>query len=149
MINALPTEEMGLVGVIDADAYTAATYTTAWISAKEFYAFAALIAVGDLGTSATVDAKLEQAKDASGTGAKDVTGKLITQLTQAGSDSNKQAWINLQHHNLDIANDFDFFRLSMTVAVATSDAAGYVFGLHPAYGPATKRDLTSVDEVVN
>lgn len=148
MIHALPSERIGLVGVIDADAYAASTVTTGWIAAKDFYSFLAVVAVGDLGTSATVDAKLEQATDSSGTGAKDVTGKVITQLTQAGTDSNKQAIINLQHHELDIKNNFSHFRLSMTVAVATSDAAGFVLGVDPAYGPATGYDLTAVDEVV-
>jgi hypothetical protein len=39
--------------------------------------------LGVLGASATVDAKLQQATDNSGTGVKDVTGKAITQLVKA------------------------------------------------------------------
>ncbi len=106
------------------------------------------MAAGDLGASATLDAKLQQATDSGGTGAKDVTGKSITQLTQAGTDSNKQVLINLRPEELDIKNGFGYFRLSMTVAVATSDAGGMVLGVNARIGHATDNDATTVDEVV-
>jgi hypothetical protein len=147
-LNAKMTEVVALAGIIDPDAYTAATYTTGWVSAKNFTALAALISAGDLGASATINAKLEQATTSGGSGAKDITGKAITALTQAGTDDNKQAWINLRPEELDVDNGFAFVRLSMTVATATSDAAGYLFGFQPARGPATAVDSTTVDEVV-
>lgn len=149
MQNLLMTEAVALLGNIDPDANAAGTLTTGWIEAKDFRAFAALVSAGDLGSSATLDAKLEQAQDGSGTGAKDITGKAITQLTQAGTDSNKQAWINLRPGELDIANGFTHFRLSMTVATATSDADGKVFGFAPLEHPASASDAATVDEIVN
>ena len=106
-----------------------------------------IVFAGTLGTSATVDAKFEQATDASGTGAKDVTGSAITQLTEAGTDSDKQAVINLSQESLDIANSFTHVRLSVTVAVATSDIGAVVLGLSPSYGPASDTDATTVDEI--
>lgn len=135
-----------VVGVIDPDAYTANTYTTGWISLALFFQVMAIIMAGDLGASATLDAKLEQATDDGGTGAKDVTGKAITQLTQAGTDSNKQAIILCKGEDLDRANNYTHVRLSMTVATATSDAGAIVLGLGARVGPAA--DLASVDEVV-
>jgi hypothetical protein len=147
-LNAKPSEVVGIVGNIDPDAYAASTVTSGWIAAKNYLAFAALVLAGDLGASATLDAKLEQAQDASGTGAKDITGKAITQLTQAGTDSNKQVIINLRPEELDVDNAFTHFRLSMTVATATSDCGGIVLGVNPARGPATGVDATTVDEVV-
>jgi hypothetical protein len=147
-LNAKPSEAVGVVGNIDPDAYAASTVTTGWIAAKNYLAFMAIVQAGDLGASATLDAKLEQASDGSGTGAKDITGKAITQLTQAGTDSNKQVVINLRPEELDVDNSFTHFRLSMTVATATSDAAGIVLGYMPARGPATAVDATTVDEVV-
>lgn len=146
--NAKATELVALAGVIDPDAYTAATYTTGWVSMKNFARLAALVSVGDMAATSTVNAKLEQATSSGGAGAKDITGKAITALTQAGTDDNKQAWINLEPAELDVDNNFAFVRLSMTVAVAASDAAGYLFGIHPSRGPATDVDLASVDEVV-
>lgn len=147
-LNAKPTEVVGIVGNIDPDAYAAGTYTTGWIAAKNYQAFMAIVQVGDMVATSTVNAKLEQASDGSGTGAKDITSKAITALTQAGTDDNKQAVINLRPEELDVDNAFTHFRLSMTVAVAASDAGGIVLGYAPARGPATGIDAATVDEVV-
>lgn len=142
------TESVALLGAIDADAYGASTVLTGWVRANEFNAYAALIAAGDLGSSATIDAKIRQATDGAGTGAKDVTGKAITQFTQAGTDSNKQSWINFMASDLDLAGGFEWVAVSMTVAVAASDAAAFLFGLGPKQSPASAYDATTVDEIV-
>ena len=147
-MNAKPSEVIGVLASIDPDAYGASTVTTGWIAAKNYVSFLAIVQAGDLGASATLDAKLQQASDGSGTGAKDITSKAITQLTQAGTDSNKQALINLRPEELDVDNGFTHFRLSMTIGTATSDAGGIVLGYLPARGPATTVDDTAVDEVV-
>lgn len=146
--STLPTQRVGVVGIIDPDAYTAATYTSGWIDAAAANSFMAIVMAGTLGASATLDAKLEQASDSGGTGAKDITGKAITQLTQAGTDSDKQAIISLTADELDLANGFTHFRLSMTVATATSDAGGIVLAMDHRYGPASDRDIAAVDEIV-
>lgn len=143
-----PSDAAAVEGNIDPDAYAAGTYTTGWIAAKDFDAFLAIVQAGDLGASATLDAKLQQATDGSGTGAKDIAGKAITQLTQAGTDSNKQVLINLRADELDVTNDFDFFRLSMTIATAASDAGAIVLGFTPRYAPASDNDASTVDEIV-
>lgn len=143
-----PSQLTAVLGAIDPDANTAATYTTGWIDMADFQAIMAIVMAGDLGTSATLDAKLEQATDASGTGAKDVTGSDITQLTQAGTDSNKQAIIECWAEDLDLANDYTHVRLSMTVATATSDCAAIVLGSNARYGPASDYDAATVDEIV-
>lgn len=144
----LPSQRVALVGIIDPDAYGAGAVSTGWIAAKDFLSFMAVVTAGDLGSAATVDAKLEQATSAAGAGAKDITGKAITQLTKAGTDDNKQAFINLRQEELDVNNGFTHFRLTVTVGTATSDAGGFVIGLDPAYGPANERDLATVDEIV-
>ena len=147
-LNAKPSEVAGIVGVIDPDALAASTVTSAWISAKNFTSFMTIVQAGDLGAAATVDAKLQQATSGAGAGAKDITGKLITQLTQAGTDSDKQVIINLRPEELDVKNDFAFFRLSLTVAVAASEVSAVILGMFPARGPATGVDLATVDEIV-
>ncbi|TGY87349.1 hypothetical protein E5163_14875 [Marinicauda algicola] len=147
--NLRPSDRVAVLGSIDPDAYLASTVTTGWVSAKQFMTFMALVQAGTLGTNATLDAKIEQASDSSGTGAKDVSGAAITQLTQAGTDdSDKQAVINLRHEDLDIANGFDHIRLSITIGTAASDAGGVLLGLDPAYGPASDNDASSVAEIV-
>ena len=145
----LPSELAAVVAVIDPDANTAATYTTGWISMADFATIMAVIMAGDLGASATLDAKLEQASDGSGTGAKDITGAAITQMTQAGGDSNKQAILQCYAEDMDIGSDFTHVRLSMTVATATSDCSAVVMGMGARYGPASDHDAASVSEIVS
>lgn len=147
-LNALASELVGVVATIDPDAYTANTYTSDWVAAKDFQQFMAIVMLGDLGAEAEVTAKLEQATDSSGTGAKDITSKSVSTLTHSPADSDKQAIINLRPEELDVLNSFTHFRLSMTISTATSDAGAIVLGLNPRNGLASDSDLSSVDEIV-
>lgn len=146
-LSLKPSQRVGILGAIDSQSANAAK-STGWIAAANFFNFLALIAVGALGASATVDAKLEQATSAAGADAKDITGKAITQLTKAGTDDNKQVLINLKQDELDIANGFTHFRLTVTPAVAASQIFGCVMGLDPRYNSASDNDATTVDEIV-
>ncbi|ETX26474.1 hypothetical protein RISW2_01785 [Roseivivax isoporae LMG 25204] len=143
-----PSQVSAVVGVIDPDANAAATYTTAWIDMADWSSIMAIILAGTLGSSGTLDAKLEQAQDGSGTGAKDVPASAIAQLTQAGTDSDKQAIIECWGEDLDLANGFTHVRLSMTVGTATSDSGAVVLGFDPRYGPASDGDAATVAEIV-
>lgn len=145
-VNAKSYEDIKLLARIDPDAIAAGTVTSGWVAAADFNRFLVLIAAGDLGASATLDAKLQQATDSSGTGAKDITGKAITQLTQAGTDSDKQVLIHLDQSDMDVDNSFTHFRVSMTVATATSEAAAFVFGIDPTR--SYQSHAASVDELV-
>ncbi len=147
-VNNMPSDVAAVVGVIDPDATAAGTVTTGWVEAADFSSLLAVVLAGTLGSSATVDAKIEQATDGSGTGAKDLSGSDITQLTQAGSDSDKQALIQFRPDDLDVDNSFTHVRLSITVATATSDAGGVLLGFGPRYAPASDSDASTVDEIV-
>ena len=146
-VNPKLYENVSLVGIIDPDAYAAGAVSSGWISAKIAHSFMALIAAGTLGAAATLDAKLEQATDSSGTGAKDITGKAITQLVKATNDDD-QAVISIKQTDLDVANDFTHFRVTMTVGTATSDASAHVFAADFRHGDGTDNDLASVVESV-
>lgn len=148
-INTLPSERVAVAGVIDPDANTAAALTSDYLDMRKFGSALAIIMAGTLGSSATLDAKLVQATDSSGTGVKDITGKAITQLTQAGTDDDKQAIINCRADELDVDNGFTHVAIVMTTAVATSDSGAILLGLDPRYAPASDNDLASVDEIVN
>ena len=140
--NILPSDKVALMGVIDPDVTAASTVTTDWVSMSDFANAMAVVFAGTSGASATLDAKIQQASDSSGTGVKDITGKAITQMLV----SDKQSVINISENDLDIANDFTHIRLSLTVAVATSDVGGALFGLDAAYAP--EDDAASVVEIV-
>lgn len=146
--NSLPSERAVVLACIDPDAYTAAAYSTGWISMALFRRFQAIIMAGDLGASATLDAKLTAATSSAGAGATDISGAAITQLTQAGTDSNKQAVINLNTDTL-AGSGYTHFRLTMTVGTATSDAGALVLGFDPLYAPASDNDASTVDEIVS
>jgi len=147
-LNVLSSHEVAVVGVIDPDAYAAAAYSTGWIAMADWWRIMAVIMVGDMVATALCDAKLQQATDAGGTGVKDVTGKAITQLTQAGTDDNKQAIINCDHEDLDIEGGFDFARLTVTLTTAGADMGAAVFGFPARYGPSSDSDVATVDEII-
>ena len=146
--NILPSDRLAIVAAINPVSQAAGAVSTGWISMQNWRSVMAIVQAGVLGAAATLDAKLEQATSAAGAGAKDIAGKAVTQLTQAGTDSNKQALINLDHGSLDFNNGFRYVRLSMTVATATSDSGAIVLGLDPRYGAANASDIAAVDEIV-
>lgn len=134
--NAKISEQAALLATIDPVSQGVGAVATGWVSAAEFERFMAVIQTGVLGVAATVDAKLQQATSAAGAGAKDVTGKAITQIVKATGD-NKQAIINLRANELDTNNGFAFFNLTITVAAAASLVAASVYagnGEMPASG---------------
>ena len=147
--NILPTQRTAVVGAIDPDALSTGTYTTGWVSMADWNAVLATVMAGALGTSATLDAKIEGATDGSGTDAQDLDGKAISQLTQAGDDdSDSQALINVRAD--DLSDGYTHVRLSLTVGTATSDAGALLQGFDPRHHPvATGDDATSVVEIVD
>lgn len=149
-VNKLPTEQAAVVACIDPDAYTAAAYSTGYIALKNFERFCAVVMAGDLGSSATINAKLTAATSAAGAGATDITGAAITALTQAGTDDNKQAIINLNTSCDFLAGSaYTHFRLTVTVGTATSDMGALVLGFNAKYDPASDSDSSAVDEIVS
>ncbi|NEV75473.1 hypothetical protein DYI24_00055 [Rhodopseudomonas sp. BR0C11] len=147
MLNAKASEQIAVLGVISPASIAAGTADTAWIDTAKVPCLMAIIKAGVLGASATIDAKFRQAQDSSGTGAKDVSGKAIVQMTKAASD-NKQAILDLNTGDLDKQNGFTFVQLRITVATAASLADAVVLGINPRYSPASDSNLTSVAAAV-
>ena len=148
-MNKLPSERVAVVGNIDPDAYAASTITTnEYIPLKNFRRFMAVLQAGDIVSTGTIDAKLIAYTSGAGAGATDITGSAITQLTQAGTDSNKQVVINLNTEAL-AGTAFTHFRLSVTLGTAGADFGAVVLGFDPLYPPATDNDVSTVDEVVS
>jgi len=146
--NAKGSELFAVLATIDPASLAVGTVTTGWLSVANFHALVASIETGALGTSATLDAKLQQALDSSGTSAKDITGKAITQLTQAGGGSAKQVIINVKPEELDTVNGFGFVRLSITVGVAASLAGAQVLGVNPRYATADAFNQAAVAQII-
>jgi hypothetical protein len=150
-MTLLATDRVALVAAIDPDAYTAAAYTTDWVDMTKFKTLMAVVYVGTMATNSTVDAKLQAADDGAGSNPIDLTGKAITQLTEAGTDSDKQAIINLREDEINAQATTagkQFVALVVTVTTAASDMGAAIYGLDPVYNVASDADLASVDEIV-
>lgn len=146
-MNVKATEQVALLGAIVPSSQAAGTANTGWLSAAQFQKFLAVVQAGAMGSGGTIDAKIQQATDASGTNAKDITGKAITELAAAGG-GNVQVEINLDAQELDANGAFNFIQLSITTASAASGTAGLVFGFLPRYGPASDFNAASVAQIV-
>jgi len=130
--NAKLSDQMAIMATLNPASVAASTVTTGWVSVGKHASLIALLQTGVLGAAATVDAKIQQATDAAGTGAKDVTGKAIVQIVKASGDD-KQATISFKPEDLDVANNFSFVRLSVTVGAAASILSAALLGAFARY----------------
>jgi hypothetical protein len=147
MINLRASEVMTVIGSIPPQDGAATVRTTAWTPVKPFSRIVAIVQFGSLaGTS--FDAKIQQATVVGGTGAKDVTGKAIVQMV--GTDDNKQAIIELNAEELDIAGGFDFVQFSITpVGAGVNNLAGLLLGFYPSHLPASDYKVSTLVQNVN
>ncbi len=145
--NAKASELLAILATIDPVSQAAGTVSTGWITVANHHGLLAVIQTGVLGASATLDAKLQQATDSSGTGAKDITGKSLTQIVKATGD-NKQALINVKPEELDTVNGFGFVRLSITVGVAASLTSAQLLGINPRFAPADAGNQAGVAQII-
>lgn len=122
-----------------------ATHISAWVNMANYHRAVLHLKVGDLGAAATLDAGLQQASDSTGTGAKAITGKTITQLTQAGGDgTDDDLIIELRTEELDVTGGFEFVRFYVTIAVADCTYAATLFGDTSRYKPVPTTNYTEV-----
>lgn len=141
------SDRNAILATIDPSSAAAGTALTAWVSLAKWHSIAAILQTGVLGASATVDAKLRQAQDASGTGAKDVPNKAIAQLVKASHD-NKQAILQCTGEDLDVNGGFTHVALSVTVATAASLTSAVLLGLNGRYEAASDFDDADVAQIV-
>ena len=122
-----------------------AAHVSDWVNYKGAHGGALFVTVGNMPTGTTLDAKLQQAQDASGTGAKDITGKVITQLTAAGGDSNSLVAIEFQTEELDVNNGFEYVRFVVTIDGGDVVYGATLFSRNARYKPVS---TTAFDELV-
>lgn len=140
------SEAVAVVACIDPDAYATGAQTSDWIDMSKQERVLFIVQAGTLGSSATLDFKVQQSAAANGANPADITGKAITQLTEAGTDSDKQALVEVRASEL--TDGYRYIAGVMTVGAATSDAGMVAIAGNPVYGPASDYDLASVDEIV-
>lgn len=133
-LNTKASDNFAILTTLDPVSQSTGANTTVWVSAANFSNFVAIIQTGVLGTAATVAAKIQQATDSSGTLAKDITGKAITNLVKASND-NDQVMINFRADDLDVPGGFSYVGMVVTVGAAASIVGGVLLGFGPRYAP--------------
>ncbi|KKL46550.1 hypothetical protein LCGC14_2344430 [marine sediment metagenome] len=151
MSNLLPSEVAAVLATIDPDANSNATYLSDAIDMSRFDAILAVILVGTMAGTSTINASFTQATASGGTYKAISPAKAMTALSQAVSpdDSDKQVLMNLRAEELDIDHGYRYVKLSLVVGVAESDCGAVVLGFGSRFGPAYDNDLASVAEIVN
>ena len=112
-----------------------------WIAMKGDQEIIAIINVGAIASSGTVDAKLQQANTAAGGGAKDIDDAEITQL--GATDDNVTLLISCHAQELD--DGFRWVRLAITPATAASIVGANVFTGYPR---RKKAGTSNYEEVI-
>jgi hypothetical protein len=123
-----------VLAVISPQSASAGTYTSGWVAMAAIARAYAVLSIGAITGSGTVNAKFQQASDSSGTGAKDVTGAAMTEIV-GSANSNEQVTIEVRQAQLDVANNFTHVRLSVTTAVAASLISAVIQGNNAKYAP--------------
>lgn len=145
--NTKLSEQVAFMATVDPQSVAPGTVVTAYVPMANVFQLSALIQTGVLGASATVDAKLMQATDSSGTNAKAITGKAIAQIVKASGD-NKQAILEVRAEDLDVSNGFGFVALSVTVGTAASQLSASLIGASTRYLPASQFNQAAVVQIV-
>jgi hypothetical protein len=120
----------------------AAVYQSAWFNMSIHHRFAYVLQVGVIAAAGTVDLILQEAQDATGTGAAAIAGKAITQLTQAGGDGNDVVMIELRTEEM--TPGFDFVRAQLTVGGNTAFTGGLGYGIINRFAPVATTLVTEI-----
>jgi hypothetical protein len=145
--NLNPSKRADVVGSIDPDAYAAGTYTTGWIDMSKFFSVLAVVMAGTLGASATLDAKIQQARiraararrisPASRSRSLRRPAPIATNRRSSTSCSRISTANNFARPPLDDGRDGGVRRRRV------------VLGFDPRFGDAEANDKASVDEIVS
>jgi len=141
------SERLAVVATIDPDAYTTGAQNSDIIDMHLHRRVMFIVMSGDLGSSATLNFKVQGSAASNMGSPADLTGKVITALTQAGTDGDKQSIVEVTAEEV-ATQGFRYIRGIMTVGVATSDAGMIAIAGNTRYQPANEYDLATVDEIV-
>ena len=122
---------------------------SAWISVGNFHRLLALVDTG-ANMNGILNAQLLQALDATGTGAKPITGangqaKALSPIA-AGTSANIQALIDCSVDEMDTNNGYAFEQLQVTGSSAGL-FAGLLLGINARFEPANSLNAASVAQI--
>lgn len=133
--TALWSEKNQVLAAVYPASHTTAQETSR-VKADGHNKFVAILHVGAIAATGTLDFKLRQHNAASSGTSKDITGKAITQLT--ASDDDKYRIIELDVTELDVAGGFDWITAVATPATAAAICGVTLIGCDPHYAPVSQ-----------
>lgn len=149
MAENLLSDRLAVVATIDPDAYATGTQASDAIDMSVHREVMFIVQLGTLGSSATIDFYVMECATSGGTYTR-LTGKSITQLTDAGTDDDKQAIVNVSADELTAG--YRYLKGSLRVGTAASDAGMIALAGKSRFSTAVTTsvygDLASVDEIV-
>lgn len=145
-INVDGGEKFAVAATIDPQTVNSTPQVSDYIDMSLFHQATFIFALGDM-ASETIDARVQEATDSSGTGAKAL--KSATQLAaHATNNDNKQIVITVRQEDLDRDNDFTHVAGRLVTGNTTGGPACCIgIGHDPVYGPASDDDLATVVEI--
>lgn len=149
MAERLLSEYVSVIAAIDPSNNATSLGSDVW-DMENFEKVMAVVSAGAFGTAGTVDAKFLESATSNGTYTTHVASKSITQLTEAGSDDNKQAIINMNAAEV-AATTMRWAKLKLTCGGTTNYISAIVLGWPRrtlAFTTIAAHDVSSVDEIV-
>lgn len=142
-------ESVAIVGVIDPDAYGTGDQTSTIIDMRYWREVSAIMMAGTLGTDATLDITAATSAASNMGSPTALSGASITALTEAGTDSDKQAQVRVTADDV-AANGANhrYLQFTATLTAASSDYAVLIIGTPSRYAPVENFDLAAMDEAV-
>lgn len=153
MTERLMSERLAVVSVIDPSDRASSTTLGDVIDMMYHEQIMFIVAVGNIQKPNTIDFKVTECATTGGTYVP-ISGKSITQLTQAGTDHNKQAIINVKADELTDGYRYIKGRLYVAGVTGTGNNCQSVITLanktkfSDAVTSTSYGDLASVDEIV-
>ena len=114
-----------------ADSRGPVAFQSAYLDMENYHRAFLLLNVGEMVQGATLDLALWEAQDNTGTGAQALTGKAITQLTQAGGDGDDLCGIELRSEEM--TPGYKYLQVRMTIANAAVEVGYTLFGFISRY----------------
>ena len=141
------SEALAIVACIDPDANGTGALESDVIDMRYHRRVMFIVQVGTMASTSTLDFKVQEGLESDMSDAADLSGKSITQLTQAGTDSDKQAIVEVTAEEVAAAGGRYIWGV-MTIAAAASDSGMVAIADSSRFSPASEYDLASVDEIV-
>jgi hypothetical protein len=147
-LSARILERYAIVGGIDPDAYGTGAQNSDTIDMKYWRRVAFIVEAGTLASTATLDGLVQGSAASDMSSPSTITGKTITQLTEAGTDSDKYVGIEVTSEEV-MAQGFRYIRFVATLGAAGGDYAVLAIGEPAHYSKdVTANDLSVVDEII-